>query len=44
MKKSACGIGLLSLIIAGGVAAQGTSPSGDDQALVVTASNTTHKR
>jgi len=44
MKKSACGIGLLSLIIAGGVAAQGTPPSGDDQALVVTASNTTHNQ
>ena len=44
MKKSACGMGLLSLIIAGAVAAQGTSSSRDDQALIVTASNTTHNQ
>lgn len=44
MKRAACGMGLLSLIIAGAVAAQGTSSSGNDQALIVTASNTTHNQ
>jgi hypothetical protein len=44
MKKAACGVGLLSLIMAGAVAAQGTSSSRDDQALIVTASNTTHNQ
>ncbi|MGH8156886.1 MAG: hypothetical protein ACREPQ_02095 [Rhodanobacter sp.] len=37
-------MGLLSLIIAGAVAAQGTSSSRDDQAWIVTASNTTHNQ
>lgn len=44
MKKSACGLGLLSLIIVGTVAAQSTSSSVDVQALIVTASNTTHNQ
>jgi hypothetical protein len=44
MKKSACGMGLLSLFIAGTVAAQGASSSSDDQALIVTASNATHNQ
>lgn len=44
MNKAACGMGLLSLIIAGTVAAQGTSSSRNDQALIVTASNTTHNQ
>jgi len=44
MKKSACGMGLLSLFIAGAVAAQSASPSSDGQALIVTASNTTHNQ
>ncbi|SFS18841.1 hypothetical protein SAMN05216570_3830 [Dyella sp. OK004] len=44
MKKSACGIGLLSLLIAGAVAAQGAAFSGDDQPLIVTASNTTQNK
>jgi hypothetical protein len=44
MKKSVCGMGLLSLMVVGGAAAQGTSSSRDDQALVVTASNTAHNQ
>ena len=44
MKRAAWGMGLLSLIIAGAVAAQGTSSSRNDQALIVTASNTTHNQ
>lgn len=37
-------MGLLSLMIAGTVAAQGASSSIDNQALIVTASNTTHNQ
>ena len=44
MKKTVCGMGLLSLMIAGTVAAQGASSSIDNQALIVTASNTTHNQ
>ncbi|GAB2555023.1 hypothetical protein [Rhodanobacter koreensis] len=44
MKKAACGVGLLSLIVAGAVAAQGASSSNNQQALIVTASNTTHNQ
>ncbi|WP_143525975.1 hypothetical protein [Rhodanobacter sp. C05] len=44
MKRTVRGMGLLSLMIAGAVAAQGTSPSRDGQALIVTASNTTHNQ
>lgn len=44
MKKTACGMGLLALLVAGGAVAQGASPSRDDQALVVTASNTTQNQ
>jgi hypothetical protein len=41
MKKAAYGLGLLTLLIAGAVVAQGNAPSRDDQALIVTATNTT---
>jgi hypothetical protein len=37
-------MGLLSLFIAGAVAAQGTSSSSNEQAWIVTASNTTHNQ
>ncbi len=40
MKKAAYGLGLLTLFIAGAVAAQGSVTQRDDQALIVTASNT----
>lgn len=40
MKKAAYGLGLLTLFIAGAVAAQGNATQRDDQALIVTASNT----
>ena len=42
MKKTAYGLGLLTLLIAGAVAAQGSAPSRDDRVLIVTASNTTN--
>lgn len=41
MRKSAYGLGLLTLIIAGAVSAQSATSSQDGDALVVTASNTT---
>ncbi|GLQ45361.1 hypothetical protein GCM10007862_04120 [Dyella lipolytica] len=41
MKKAVCGLGLLTLLIAGTVAAQSNTSSRDDHALIVTASNTT---
>ncbi|WP_189439183.1 hypothetical protein [Rhodanobacter panaciterrae] len=44
MKKAACGVGLLSLVIAGAVAAQGAPSSNNQQSLIVTASNTTHNQ
>jgi hypothetical protein len=40
MKKAAYGLGLLALVVAGAVAAQEPSSPSDDQALIVTASNT----
>lgn len=44
MKNAACGVGLLSLVMASAVAAQGAPSSSNQQSLIVTASNTTHNQ